>query len=255
MSSASLNHLINLPAPTVRLDQESRSVVQPLARGGAIPVQPVYVFLTDALRDLYEDPELDARIELLRYRTKKVGSRQAGFVHPAHWVSGVNPVDDGRRTRGGGQYDDGGNPMPDRPTEFPLLGLDDWVRVGPIVVASYYAPRTVNTVNDQGDSVALGAVLGLTGRGDSNTYITTSGQNEGWYPQYNNIRMNLYLRFRVTIKDPEGDGTFGDRLTGPESATIRISPSPYPLYPNPRGGVLHKPSTLLVASFANGSSS
>lgn len=228
---------------------EGDTVQQALLSGQPIPVQRLFVTLSDAPAALYDDADLDARIELLRYRRRKSDRRQRGFVHPAHWVGASNPVDDGRRTRGGGQYDDNGNPLPDRPTEFPLLGLDDWERIGPITLASYFRQSTVDT-----DNGGLGPIWKITGETSDDSYITTTAQSTGLAPRYNNARLILYVAFRVTIADPDGDGTLGDRIAGPESRVVAVSPTPYPIYPTASGAAYKAPEKL-VTTFASGARS
>ena len=201
-------------------------------------IRALYVKLSDAPSDLYLDAALDARIELLRYRERKTQRRTAGFKHPAHWLGGINPVDDGRRTRGGGQYLDGGAVVAvDRPSEWLLFGLDDHVQIGRIPVEAFYRLGSIqNEVANQSFTVPI----------ISGSRVTNDVPSRN-VPQWHGPRIDSYFRFRVTIKDPDGDGTNGDRLVGPESATIKVTPSPYPIWP--AGG---RNTSALQIGFADG---
>ena len=249
-TSSTLSPNVLLPTPRIRLGGMIDVVSQPLAHGGgSLDVQQMFVSVSDCSDELFTNPELDARIELLRYRSRKTGRRDAaGFVHPSDWTGQANATGGGR-TRGGDHYDSsGGTAMSARTSVYNLLGTAEGDEHGAIDLAPWYDTKSVATPS--GDFPVYYPTGSNPGSYDGASSIMVSGN----VPMYNKWHPSMYLRFRVSIVDIHGDGTTYDRLTGPESATVKVTPSPFPIFPDGNGGVGNKPTSQLVVAFAGGAS-
>lgn len=198
---------LRLPTP------QPRFVAESVAGNGMVSERGLYLDLDLPHGNneiLLRDAGCDAKIETLRYRARKSGRREAGFV-----VIRPEPHYDesGNQLRDGADFQFSLNPEPASVgDEGPLYGrvpVEDLYKIGTIE----------NVATNQSFNVPV-----VTGEPFTNE---VSGN---WTPQWKGGRMDLYLRFRVSAINP----ATGIREAGPESVTVRVAPYPYPV--NRNGG-------------------
>ena len=156
-----------------------------------------------------KDSACEARIETLRYRSSKTTRRSAGFV----------------LVRDGIHYDTDGNALPQRnftydlsdPANFSTSPQDEGELVGRVPFWSLYRKGQIyNYITKETFDVPV-----VMGEHFSNNIRSP------WVPQWSGGKMDLYLRFRVSMLNEQGI-----REAGPESVTVRVAPYPYPIHMN-----------------------
>ena len=224
-----------IPTPRVVISEEEWTRINAhgdLLTGG----RSVFVQVHDCPNEFFTNPKLDARVELLRWRKHRHDrSRtirgESAWRHPD---CSVNPIA-GARTRGGSQ---------EVPRQSSWLlhsnGYSDYSWIGRITLEDYHYIRQVTVLtgfDSAGNAVEKNInVPVLSGSKQRSNVWTFSQENpDKRVPRYTGKEMNAYYRFRISIRNVDGDGTQGDRLIGPESETIRVSPFPYPVWPTNDG--------------------
>lgn len=195
---------LRLPTP------QPRFVFEQVSANGMVSDRALYLDLDlphGGNEELLRDPDCDARIETLRYRARKAGRRQAGFVvirPEPHYNVGGGLVRDGADF----QFALNPEPVASVQDEGPLYGrvpFEQLYRIGSIE----------NSLTNQSFNVPI-----VTGEPITNDVLGN------FTPQWRGGRMDLYLKFRVTIINP----STGVREEGPESVTVRVAPYPYPVH-------------------------
>jgi len=199
-----------------------------------------FVSFKDADPQLFTDTALDARVELLRYRMGK-GKRWSssvagrvkkpkGWTHPVHMIDNAGTPDydpeyAGSRFRKARQYYAGN--LIERPTEWSMIGLNPTSKIQ-IDFHKWFKSGTLSIPNWHTGNPSSVMAYVATGTGRKINSLRTKPEflNHGYSAYATNMPFARF-KFRISIKDP--NGTYGERITGPESEVVTVRSYPHPV--------------------------
>lgn len=213
-----------LPVPTLKLVHANNQNIDPVAvpfldNSGAVAGDyKLFRFPQVVATDLtLAQIEKGVRVEMAhyirpmsRYNKKKGG----GFVVPAPWIGGVNPID-GDFTRGGGHYNTAGAPLPDRPNSYLVTGMNQV-----IPVHEYLANRHVLDITQYWDTAGVSQLVQtLSPVSRRRTQFYSAGRAfmySGRYTPY-------YFAFRYSFRNDDGTWT-----SGPYTKIVKLAHLQHP---------------------------
>ncbi len=170
---------------------------------------------------------LNPTIELMRYKRKhsnrtpnslSSGSRNSKniFVHPTH-NNGV--ANTGKPYNGGGQFDNSGNPMPNRTTEWSYLSLQPWEKTNIQFEIKEWKGVGTNLASTGGAYPFPASLADYENL--SNIYFKSTGTGK---TGSNNIHKTELFAFRLRIDNPDTTDKSKPYIYGEMSEQFKVFP-------------------------------